>query len=169
MSLNHLVTGGQAPPQDITVKNLTVEGTITGGGVGNDTSGAYVPNAVINSPGTGASISAFGHVHWIKIGNEYSLQSYTAFNSGIGAKEVTLTLTLFPGIPNLQPLPTNLTVTVNCDHQTGAGPWERLVTKQWTITEFELSLTLVRPEDTNFPASKQFFLSTAMAFTSVIT
>ena len=97
MSLNHLVTGGQIPSQNITVNNLTVEGTITGGG-GGDTSGSYVPTVGYQAfGGTGGSVTNAGISYWKKTGNIYTVSSLIDFETGIGSNTVELAIELPPG------------------------------------------------------------------------
>ena len=57
MSLNHLVTGGTAPPQNVTVNNLVVEGTLSGAGIDSKVR-SYLVNGFVFSITNGAYVQA---------------------------------------------------------------------------------------------------------------
>jgi hypothetical protein len=165
MSLNHVVNNGLAPALDLVCKDLYVEGNIIG------TTGLeispynfrgtnFIPTGtnISNTPGgSGAGITGGSRLSLQKIGQSIQGTYKCDFETGTGGKGVVLTL-IFP--PGILVNPDELCVTATAFHQTGAGPWEQLYMSQANvISNVQFNMEFVRPDDTNFPANKQYKLN----------
>lgn len=164
MSLNHVVFGGAQPSLDVRFKNTTVDGDLTvNGSIApyNFRGASFSPigTNITNTPGgSGAQITGGSHLSLQKIGQSVQGTYKCDFETGIGGKGVVLTLILPGG--GILDNPSNLCVVANAVHQTGAGPWEQLYMSQASIiSNVQINVELVRPDDTNFPANKQYILN----------
>jgi len=163
MSLNHVVFGGAQPSLDVRFNNANVDGDLTvNGSIApyNFRGASFSPigtNITNTSGGTGAQITGGSHLSLQKIGQAIQGTYKCDFETGTGSKGVLLTLIFPEGILDN---PSDLCVVANAVHQTGGGPWEQLYMSQANIiSHVQIDVELVRPDDTNFSANKQYILN----------
>ena len=150
MSLNHLVSGGSQPPQNITVNNLNVDGTLTTTSGGSVTrTGDYSPSINFTSGGPfGGSVNPATAInYWSNTGNQWTVHSTIDFETGrgAGATWVTIGLDLPPGVTIPGASPVSLVQSTFEPNITLGQATQELVTNTVLIFNNEMLVTLSNP------------------------
>ena len=163
MSLNHLVTGGQAPSQNVTVNDCTVEGNLLVSGQIQTSafqSQTFDPAIIVGSTGTGQSLVSKKTCTAMRIGAQHTLSYECTFVSGTGAPGVRLTFETPIWLPDTTTVQ-DLKCVLNCYHLRGDGSYESLVQTGVAVgaPANAVIVDVQREDNANFPVDKNFTIS----------